>query len=761
MKKYTAYIGALAALLVTGAAVTACSDKDDFINDAQQPQPAAATGIYTMTVKASKGESAQTRGLALDGKTLNVKWYDTDQVGVYKAKTTTQLGTLTAAASETGTTTLSGDLTGTVNVGDKLHLIFPRTEWDYTGQKGVLLSDENSIEKNYDYAITDVTVASIDASHIKTTAEANLASQQAIVKFILKDKDGGGDLAVKSLTVSAAGNKLVTSKRLSDNNYYSGYTVDAGSGGISGDDHTHLVDGDLDTKWCANSPWYIEFHTASPVQVDGYMFRTAGDTESYSGRNPRSWVLKGKVNSGDAEWTTIDSKSGNTDMPAENNTEHDFTASAPGTYQYFRLEISESQGSDIMQLSEMKLFAKLDEATEISYYGPITVTPDAAASELTVALRNEKAGADTYTLTAVAGDEVYALEKSGITFENGKYYEITAKLTKQNIIDLSGVTEDKTIQDGYTITGTLSDQHWISIADDATVTLDNVTITNSNITCQGDANIILVGTNSITAPADYAALRVGNEGTTLTISGTGTLNANGGAGSAGIGTGHGEDVEKTGGNIIIYSGTINATGGEYGAGIGNGLTFGAHDDTSTTCGDITINGGTVTATGGDSAAGIGTGKASTNSTDHDEEVTNKCGNITINGGTVTATGGFSSAGIGTGLARTNEGGDEAHNECGDILITGGTVTATGGNFDAAGIGTGEAYKDGGDPNNKCGAITITSGVTKVTATKSEGSPCSIGKGNGKDGGACVCGTVTVGGTEYADGIADSPFVYQP
>ena len=760
MKKYKAYIKTLAALVMTGAAMTACSDKDLIANEDQQS--VSPTNHYTMTVNATIGDNgtkSSNRALYLDGEALKVKWAETDKVSVFKAKTTTQLGTLTAAASETGTTTLSGDLTGTVNEGDKLHLIFPRPEWDYTGQEGILLNDENSIEKKYDYAITDVTVASIDDSHITTTADANFASQQAIVKFILKNKATDNPINAKKLTVSAAGNKLVTSKRLSDYNYYSGYTVDAGSGGISGDDHTHLVDGDLDTKWCANSPWYIEFHTASPVQVDGYMFRTAGDTESYSGRNPRSWVLKGKVNSGDA-WTTIDSKSGNTEMPAENNTEHNFTAATPGTYQYFRLEISESQGSDIMQLSEMKLFAKLDEATEISYYGPITITPDAAASELTVALRNENAGEDTYTLTAVAGDEVYALEKSNVTFENGKYYEITAKLTKQKIIDLSGVTEDKTIEDGYTITGTLSDQHWISIADDATVTLDNVTITNSNITCQGDANIKLVGTNSITAPADYAALRVGNAGTTLTISGTGTLNANGGAGSAGIGTGHGEDVEKTGGNIIINDGTINANGGEYGAGIGNGLTFGAHDDTSTTCGDITINGGTVTATGGDSAAGIGTGKASTNSTDHHEKVTNKCGKITITGGTVTATGGFSSAGIGTGLARTNEGGDKAHNECGDILITGGTVTATGGNFDAAGIGTGEAYKDGGDPNNKCGAITITSGVTKVTATKSDGSPCSIGKG-GEHGGACECGTVTIGGDEKPGGISDSPYTYQP
>ena len=716
MKKYTAYFSTLAALLVTGAAVTACSDKDDFINETQQPELAAATGKYTMTVQASKGESAQTRGLALDGKTLKVKWYNTDHVSVFKEKTTTLLGALTAAASETGTTTLSGNLTGSVNVGDKLHLIFPRAEWDYTGQKGVLLSDENSIEKKYDYAITDVTVASIDNSHITTTSEANFASQQAIVKFILKNKDGGGDLAVKRLTVSAASNKLVTSKRLADIIYHTGYTVDAGSGGISGDNHNHLVDGDPNTKWCANSPWYIEFHTASPVQVDGYMFRTAGDTKTFSGRNPKSWVLKGKVNSGDAEWTTIDSKSGNTEMPAENDTEHNFTATAPGTYQYFRLEISEVQEGDIMQLSEMKLFAQFAEATEITEYGPVTATLDAAGNEVKMALRNENAGADTYTLTALVGDEIYALKKSGVTFENGKYYEITAKLTKQKIIDLSAVTGDKEIESGYTITGTLND-HKIALAAGAVVTLDNVTINNSNITCRGDADITLVGTNKITAPGTNAALRVGNAGTTLTILGSGSLEAIGGSeGAAGIGTGLAKNEGKTGGNIIINSGTIIATGSDYAAGIGCGPTAADSDDASTTCGDITINGGTVTATGGIYAAGIGTGAAMLIS-------------------------------------------KSARTVCGNIKITGGTVTATtAADLGGAGIGTGAFFGSGNAGSiAKCGAITITSDVTKVTATKGDSSARSIGKAGDT---YYECGTVTIG-DEKTGGISTSPYTYQP
>ena len=719
MKKYIAYINTLTALVMTGAAMTACSDKDLIANEAQQ-QPVTAMKKYTMTVNVSKGNDG-TRALALDGKTLKVKWADTDKVSVFKAGTTTLLGTLTAAASETGTTTLSGDLTGSVNVGDKLHLLFPRTDWTYADQSGVLLGDGNSIEKNCDYAMADVTVASIDNSHITTTADANLASQQAIVKFILKDKATGNPINAKKLTVSAASNKLVTSKRVSDNNYYSGYTVDRGGGGISGDDHTHLVDGDPNTKWCDDDTrlWYIEFHTDAPVQVDGYMFRTANDTKKYPNRNPRSWKLEGKVNKEAVEWTTIDSRYDNTDMPALNNTEHDFTASAPGTYQYFCLTINGVQDGNIMQLSEMKLFSKGAETTEITEYGSITATPDAAASELTVALRNENAGADTYTLTAYDGS-LYTLKKSGVTFENGKYYEITAKLTELKTIDLSTVTESEiTVRNGNTITGTNDNELKIFIAAGANVTLSDVNITNGSIVCNGNAGINLVGTNSITAPANYAAVQIGGESTTLTISGTGSLSATGGDNGAGIGTGLAQDEEKTGGNITINGGTITATGGYYGAGIGCGQ---AHSSTES------------------------------------NNAANKCGNISITDGTVTATGGLTAAGIGTGAAVIGYENRFASTICGNISITGGTVTANG-DVGAAGIGTGSITTILGEGSAKCGNITIGNGVTKVTATKVSDSARSIGKAG--DTTYYECGTITIGGTVYPNGISDTPYTYQP
>ena len=163
-------------------------------------------------------------------------------------------------------------------------------------------------------------------------------------------------------------------------------------------------------------------------------------------------------------------------------------------------------------------------------------------------------------------------------------------------VDLSKVTSDYTAKDGKTLTGTLGAKVKISIADGATVTLQDMTINGTNnesyawagINCEGDATIILKGANSVRGFYKYPGIYV-PQGKTLTIKGDGSLNAIGNRYTAGIGAGWGPDC----GNIIITGGTINATGGQHSAGIGGG--FGG------SCGNITITSGvtSVTATKGE------------------------------------------------------------------------------------------------------------------------------------------------------------------
>ena len=246
-----------------------------------------------------------------------------------------------------------------------------------------------------------------------------------------------------------------------------------------------------------------------------------------------------------------------------------------------------------------------------------------------------------------------------------------------NTVDLSTLTANYEAQDGDVLTGSTS-TYSVTIADDATVTLDGVTINGVNndsyswagITCLGDATIILSGTNTVKGfYRAYPGIHVPVD-KTLTIQG---------------------------------SGSLTASSNGYGCGIGGGYEI--------ACGNIVIAGGTITATGGDfAAAGIGGGD------------TGSCGTISITGGTITATGGDSAPGIGSGYG----------GQCGDISITGGTINANGGES-AAGIGSGNS--------GSCGDITITNGVTSVTATKGEGADYSIGASNyGSCGTVTIGGT---------------------
>ena len=277
--------------------------------------------------------------------------------------------------------------------------------------------------------------------------------------------------------------------------------------------------------------------------------------------------------------------------------------------------------------------------------------------------------------------------------------------------NLSNITTAQTFPDGTLLTGTLSHQVMLSIADGATVTLSNATIhgkhtsdlgghgiktnTWAGLTCLGNAKIILKGENSISGFCrDYPGIYVPTN-KTLTIRG-------------------GDDDY-----LYVYSGSDDDRKG-YGAGIG-GVNNGSVSKKN--CGNIVIEGGNIYAQAGEAAAGIGgTPMAS-------------CGNIEIRGGNITAHGGKNAAGIGSGY----------RGSCGNITITGGTIVADTEGYDdvkpdqkdfyAAGIGSGYW--------GTCGDIAIDPGIELVKAISGDFHDTPIGAGKGG-----ACGTVSVDPSLY-------------
>ena len=339
------------------------------------------------------------------------------------------------------------------------------------------------------------------------------------------------------------------------------------------------------------------------------------------------------------------------------------------------------------------------------------------------------AGTADYRFDATVGTEVgtYSVTHSGVSLTAGKFYQSTLTMTKT--VNLARLEAAYEAQDGDVLTGELDVTNHpvkISIADGATVTLNDVTINGVNnesypwagITCEGSATIILNGTNIVKGFKDgYPGIYV-PENKTITIQGTlsDKLTANNnGEGAAGIGGGY----QLPCGNIVIEGGKVEASGGNSSAGIGCGFGSG--------CGDITISGGEVKANGSLLAAGIGSSSS--------DPYYSKCGKITISGGKVEAHGGTSAAGIGSGFG----------SGCGDIIISGGEIKAYGGS-NGAGIGSGFS-------GSGCGKITISGGTIEA-----HGGSNGAGLGSGYDGSRCGDITITggvidaIGGDNRAAGI---------
>ena len=397
---------------------------------------------------------------------------------------------------------------------------------------------------------------------------------------------------------------------------------DGTTGANSNEGYAKLVDGNKSTKWCVTSlgsPTFIEFSTSEAIIPQGYVLTTGNDTGSSPGRNPKSWVIKAKANSGDS-WTTIATVTNDTRMPAANTTDCAFPINNTNAYQYFRFEISAVQNGSVFQLAEFEFLtnvnsydfttANVDGLKEFYYYTGSAITLDYSVTDFfgnaltegtdysAIMTRNgstvtEAKERGNYTLT-FAGMGSYSGSQT-FNFTIGDYIEVTSSTTKMTTCTYK-VTSDVTISSRIEISGTVN----LVLGEGATLTASN------GIEVPASATLIIDGPGSLIAQASSndgegngrsgigASVSYGN----ITING-GNVTAKGYNGGAGIG---GNRHGSGGGDIIINGGVVNATGSTttlsntsyYSAGIGGGASnwggniYGYFKN-------VIINGGQVTA----------------------------------------------------------------------------------------------------------------------------------------------------------------------
>ena len=177
VKTIKSFCGMLALL-----AFTACSSNID--------ESADAPRFYNVTLTASMGD-AETRALSENGSNINASFTKGDIVEVVNASGNS-VGTLTAQA-DGPSTTLSGTITGSINVNDVLSLYYLSATAKYDGQDGTLVG----IAAHQHFAKGTITVTSTDPLTF-TPSPVNFAPKQSITKFTFPVK-------VKNFHITAAG----------------------------------------------------------------------------------------------------------------------------------------------------------------------------------------------------------------------------------------------------------------------------------------------------------------------------------------------------------------------------------------------------------------------------------------------------------------------------------------------------------------------------------------------------------------------------
>ena len=580
-------IKTLAIQLMVGVAFAACSSSDDSI--IEQPVNPTEPKTYTMTVQATKGDAAGTRGLSLDGNTLNVKWNEGEEVIVAQDETT--IGTLTAQASSSGTTTLTGEVTGldpNKDVSFYLHSVDRRYNSIYDGlnhidweQKGVLQKPaegiDHSIETSYDFAACTVSKdkISINGNEISVAGGIALASRQAIVKFTLLDQDGNPLDNVYRLKIKTPkGNYLtLTSSYMNAPELGDEFFAEIEDASTNEVFMAVEMDGKQDVRLIA----YIDKGDAD----DEYYFY---DRENVEFKNGKYYEITVKMKPGiyvDHCGYSYSAKNG--DVLFGNNTDIQIKIAAGATVTLYDVHIADDSYID-------------------------------CKGDATIILEGENSICADDNNPAIWVDEGKTLTIKGTGSLKAENVGWAAgigggeKLPCGNIVIESGTIVAKGGERSSGIGSGGHDAYGADVAElYAQTTCGNIEIKGGHITATGDTY--------------GAGIGCGGRGTcgNITITG-GTIVATGGENdSAGIGGAN----ASTCGNITITGGTVTATGHWGCPGIGMGGNGTATDHT--TCGDITIGGtANVTANRGSYALyAIGF------SYNEEEEIQKTCGTITI------------------------------------------------------------------------------------------------------------------------------------
>ena len=194
-----------------------CTEGDEIPTTSESPPP---YHVWTASVEAVRDsiigmdvDENITRSLYYGGNSgtrYALVWDKGDDVMIYKGDT--HVGTLSPSVTGQETTTLTGTLTGAIEVGDNLSLYFPSRDMDFSGQDGSIAT--LSSKYMYQQSTTTVTAAK-EAGGTLSMSVSKLTYPETFVRFTLTDVETGERIHPEKFQFFAASGKLVKTRTIS------------------------------------------------------------------------------------------------------------------------------------------------------------------------------------------------------------------------------------------------------------------------------------------------------------------------------------------------------------------------------------------------------------------------------------------------------------------------------------------------------------------------------------------------------------------
>ncbi len=139
-----------------------------------------------------------------------------------------------------------------------------------------------------------------------------------------------------------------------------GGALQSATKGLSGFDAENLFDGDTETKWMVSfqGEALVEWQPAAPIRPGLFILTTAADNTQYPGSNPKSAALYARKDE-NAKWEEI-WRLGTPGFWDEDRRDYRYIVHCQEEYACFRLLVTETGGSEYLQLSGLDIQAARD-----------------------------------------------------------------------------------------------------------------------------------------------------------------------------------------------------------------------------------------------------------------------------------------------------------------------------------------------------------------------------------------------------------------